>query len=203
MAYEGSQVDTNTTARTAKIMPNPCLMVTVSFKKMMAKLTLKIGYNADSGAMIETGPLETANRKHKAPTKPTNPANPAKAIPFGCVSSRKFIKPRTKSDSTMPPITSYTTALFGSMYLVVILGIKLHNPQQINVPTVGKIHSFIYTTPLINILGQAKIYREGLIARKWPGRSSPLWMTTFIARHISIVRKTERAPFQNSQFYRP
>ena len=80
------QVDTNTTARTAKNIPRPCLIVTVSFKKMMAKLTLKMGYNADSGAMMDTGPFETAKRKHRAPMKPTRPAIPAKAIPIGCVS---------------------------------------------------------------------------------------------------------------------
>ena len=57
------QVDTKTTARTAKIMPNPCLIVIVSFKKNIARITLKMGYKADSGAMIETGPFETAKRK--------------------------------------------------------------------------------------------------------------------------------------------
>ena len=142
-------VDTNTIASSAKTIPIHCLMVSVSCKNSTAQAILSMGYNADSEAMIETGPFETANRKHSAPKKPSTPAVAAKATPLGCVSNRKSIKNKTTTERKMPPITSYTMALLGSMYRVVILGTKLHSPQHINVPKVGKTHAFICITPRI------------------------------------------------------
>jgi hypothetical protein len=111
------------TARIANKIPNPCFMVMASFKNTIAKITLKIGYNDESGAMIVTGPFETASRKQRAPTKPNRPAIEARTIPLGCVSRRKFMKTNTMIARKRPPITSYIIALFGSMYFVVILGI--------------------------------------------------------------------------------
>lgn len=56
-------------------------------------------------------------------------------------------------------------ALLGSMYLVAILGIKLHDPQQIKVPNVGNIHPFNSPTPVFDALTDASSYFEGLTAR--------------------------------------